>query len=579
MKILSRHPSEASVNDLMAQGQHPVLARLYAARGVNSLSETEHQLAGLLPFAGPLGLKGVERMAELLYLNIAQGRRMAIVADYDSDGATACAVGVRGLRMLGAQVEYLVPNRFEYGYGLTPEIVDLAIRTLAPEVIITVDNGIASVAGVQHARDQGLQVLVTDHHLPGDELPAADCIVNPNQPGCAFPSKHIAGVGVMFYVLLALRAHMRAQGCFEKQKEPNLGSLLDLVALGTVADVVKLDQNNRTLVHHGMERMRNGQGKPGIRALLTAANRDVERLVAADLGFYVGPRLNAAGRIDDMKIGIECLLADDMATAQSLAIRLDALNKERKHIEQGMQEQANQLLEGLDVGRSQSITLFRQDWHQGVIGILASRIKDRYTRPTIVFADGGDGLIKGSGRSVSGLHLRDTLDLVAKRHPGMLIKFGGHAAAAGLTILARDFERFAAAFERAAGELMESDSLEESIEVDGELSWHDISLDTAKLLRRQVWGQGFPEPLFCDEFTVLSQRVLGEKHLKLKVAKEGVEFDAILFNRSDLLPDTATLTYRLDCNVFRNQENLQLMIDRYIDAPELTLKPVAGLRG
>jgi single-stranded-DNA-specific exonuclease len=542
---------------LAQQGVHPLLARLYAARGVQDRSQIDYSLQSLLP---PDTMRGLADAATMLADAIEADARLLIVADYDCDGATACAIGIRALRAMGARVDYLVPNRFEYGYGLTPEIVDLAAHA-EPDIIITVDNGIASVEGVAHANELGMSVLVTDHHLPGDALPAADVIVNPNQPGCAFPSKAIAGCGVMFYVMLALRAELRSRGAFANKGAPNLGNLLDLVALGTVADVVKLDHNNRVLVTQGMQRIRAGNMVPGLRALFAAAGREPSQAQSFDLGFALGPRLNAAGRLSDMSLGIECLITDDFARALQLAQQLDAINRERREIEQGMQEDAEAQLAGIDIGESKSLSLFHPDWHQGVVGIVASRIKDRAHRPTIAFARGNDGEVKGSGRSIPGLHLRDALDLVSKRAPGLLIRFGGHAMAAGLTVLEHDLDRFRDAFEQAVADMVEPSALTRTIDTDGALDASLMNLGAAALIEAETWGQGFPPPVFADRFEVRNQRLLKDKHLKLALVKDGNSFDAIWFNRAEPLPAHVTAAYRLDINEYQGVRRVQLMVE------------------
>ena len=558
MTLILNRPIPARSSALLEQqGIHPLLARLYAARGVQDRSQIDYSLKALLP---PDALTGTAEAAQMLADAIEADARLLIVADYDCDGATACALGIRALRAMGANVSYLVPNRFEYGYGLTPEIVDLAAHA-EPDIIITVDNGIASVEGVARANELGMSVLVTDHHLPGDELPLADVIVNPNQPGCAFPSKAIAGCGVMFYVMLALRAELRRRGAFAGREEPNLGNLLDLVALGTVADVVKLDHNNRVLVTQGMQRIRGGKLTPGLRALFAAAGREPERATSFDLGFALGPRLNAAGRLSDMSLGIECLITDDFARALSLAQQLDAMNRERREIEQGMQEEAEAQLATIDIGESKSLALFHPDWHQGVIGIVASRVKERAHRPTIAFARGNEGEIKGSGRSIPGLHLRDALDLVSKREPGLIIRFGGHAMAAGLTVHEHDFERFRDAFEQAVTDMVEPSALTRTIETDGALEASLMNLHAATLMEAETWGQGFPPPVFADRFEVRNQRLLKDRHLKLSLAKDGSVFDAIWFNRAEPLPARVTAAYRLDINEYQGVRRVQLMVE------------------
>lgn len=548
----------AGLKSLQSAGMPPLLARLYAARGVTSPEQLKSKLAELLPFTS---MKNVEAAAQRLADAIARGEQMLIVGDYDADGATASAVAMTGLAALGAKVDYLVPNRFEFGYGLSPEIVQLAAER-KPDLLITVDNGIAAHAGIKAAHQLGIDVLVTDHHLPGDTLPDA-LIVNPNQPGCAFPSKHLAGVGVMFYVLLALRAELVKRGVFNEQDKPNLGELLDLVALGTVADVVKLDANNRLLVAQGLKRMRDGKARPGIQALFAAAGRKTEKAGAEDLGFVVGPRLNAAGRLADMTVGIECLLAKDMVHALPLARELDQLNRARREIEADMQDQALALLDGIKVADGASLTLFDPAWHQGVVGLLASRLKERHHRPTIIFADGGDGLLKGSGRAIPGLHLRDALDAVDRRAPGLILKFGGHAAAAGLTIRRERFEEFKTLFEAVAQESLSAADLTRVIETDGELSTEEFTVENAQSLANAVWGQGFPTPLFQAEFNVQSQRLVGEKHLKLRLsqpltANGSIQSDAILFNQDTPLPEKIQAVYRLEVNEWNGSRNLQL---------------------
>jgi single-stranded-DNA-specific exonuclease len=564
MRIEAR-PLPAVLPDLGALP--PLLTRLYAARGVQSAAELDKGLARLIPYQQ---LKGMEAAVDLLVLGLQQGQRMLIVGDFDADGATASTVGVLGLRMLGAaHVDYLVPNRFEYGYGLTPEIVAVALER-QPQLLITVDNGISSVEGVAAAKAAGLTVLVTDHHLPGAELPAADAIVNPNQPGCEFPSKALAGVGVMFYVLLALRARLRELGWFTEQRpEPNLGELLDLVALGSVADVVPLDANNRILVHQGLARIRAGRARPGLRAILEVAGRDHRRITSTDLGFILGPRLNAAGRLDDMALGIECLLCEDEALARDMAVQLDQLNQDRKAIEQGMQREALAQLKDLPLEDMPfGLCLFEPDWHQGVIGILASRMKERYHRPTIAFADAGDGVLKGSARSVPGFHIRDALDAVAAQHPQLISKFGGHAMAAGLSLPEANFGAFAAAFDAEVRRQLCEDDLTGRLLSDGALSIEEFHLPLAKELRNAgPWGQHFPEPLFHGVFQLVQQRIVGERHLKVVLKSEcgSVQLDGIAFGVDrEVWPNPTVrwveLAYKLDVNEFRGQESVQLLI-------------------
>lgn len=549
---------------------HPVLARLYAARKVGGDLELERGLERLAPVDA---LHDIERATEILASAIEDRRRILVVGDFDADGATSSALAVRGLRLCGAtEVEFLVPNRFEYGYGLTPEIVAVAARW-QPDVLVTVDNGIASIEGVAAAKRLGMQVIVTDHHLPGAVLPAADAIVNPNQSGCRFPSKNLAGVGVIFYVMLALRAALRANGWFERRSmaEPNLGQLLDLVALGTVADVVPLDHTNRILVAQGLARIRKGACSPGISALLEVGGRTQAQVVATDLGFIVGPRLNAAGRLEDMSIGIQCLLTDDRAQALRLAQELDRLNRERRSIEQEMQEQAlshlaqMQLEDGAEL--PSGLSLFDEDWHQGVIGILASRIKDRFHRPVIAFASAGVGEIKGSARSVPGFHIRDGLDSIATRNPGLITKFGGHAMAAGLSLKQDRLVEFQAAFDEEVRRHLSTEDLQGVIWSDGVLEAGDINLDLADELRHAgPWGQGFPEPVFDGEFGVINRRIVGERHLKLvlKMA-DGRTIDAIAFNHNDSGwpqgTDAVRIAYKLDINEYRGQRSPQLIVD------------------
>lgn len=557
-RIVTRAVPARAAWQLEQQGLHPLLARLYASRGVTDRAELDYELKSLLP---PASLTHAADAAQMLADAIEAGAKMLIVGDYDCDGATATAVGMRALKTLGADVDFLVPDRFKFGYGLSVGIVDLAAQQ-SPDLIITVDNGIASFEGVARAHELGIATLITDHHLPGDGLPEADCIVNPNQPGCDFPSKCIAGVGVMFYVMLALRAELRERGFFAEHPEPNFADLLDLVALGTVADVVKLDRNNRILVSQGLKRMRAGRLQPGVAALFKAAGRDPRKATAMDLGFFVGPRLNAAGRLADMRLGIECLITDDPARALNIAQQMDALNRERREIESDMQEQALLLLEAADVDdASPGIALFDDSWHEGVVGILASRIKERLHRPVFAFAPGEGGIIKGSGRSIPGLHLRDALDLVAKRAPGLLVRFGGHAMAAGATLRAEDFATFRDLFADVAGELLAPADLTRTLETDGGLEGGYISLETARLLENEIWGQGFPAPLFLDEFDVEQQRVLKEKHLKLRLKKGNTRIDAIQFNFSVQPGARTRAAYRLAVNEYMGVETPQLMVE------------------
>jgi single-stranded-DNA-specific exonuclease len=546
----------------------PLLTRLYAARGVLSQDELDKGLARLIPYQQ---LKGIDAAVDLLVIALQQRQRILIVGDFDADGATASTVGVLGLRLLGAaHVDYLVPNRFEFGYGLTPEIVEVALQR-TPDLLMTVDNGISSVEGVAAAKAAGLQVLVTDHHLPGHELPAADAIVNPNQPGCTFPSKALAGVGVIFYVLMALRARLRDIGWFQAngQAQPNLGELLDLVALGSVADVVPLDANNRILVHQGLMRIRAGRARPGLRAILEVAKREASRITSTDLGFIIGPRLNAAGRLDDMSLGIECLLCDDDIQAREMAVKLDELNQDRKSIEQGMQREALAQLKDLPIESMPfGLCLYEAEWHQGVIGILASRMKERYHRPTIAFASAGEGVLKGSARSVPGFHIRDALDAVAAKHPELISKFGGHAMAAGLSLPAENFPAFAEAFDAEVRRQLNEEDLTGRLLSDGTLAVEEFHLELARALRNAgPWGQHFPEPLFHGVFQLVEQRVVGERHLKMVLKTEcgTVKLDGIAFSVDrEVWPNPTIrwveLAYKLDLNEFRGNETVQLLV-------------------
>ena len=561
-------------------GVHPLLARLFAARGVRSADDLDDGLGRLL---APGTLRGATDAAVLLADAIAAGQHFCVVADYDCDGATACAVALRGLVMLGAapgSVHYVVPDRAVHGYGLTPAIVDLAM-VHKPAVLVTVDNGIASIAGVAHARALGLQVLVTDHHLPAlgtdgaVDLPAANVIVNPSQPGCGFESKSLAGVGVMFYVLLALRAEQRQRGLYDAASQPRLDALLDLVALGTVADVVRLDANNRRLVAQGLKRIRAGRMQAGVAALFAVAGRRADRAAGFDFGFALGPRINAAGRLSDMTLGIECLTTDDPARALALAQQLDAINRERRVVEADMRQQAELLLAPLlaqqagadgdttDGNRStpSAVVLFDPEFHEGVVGIVAGRLKDSLHRPTFVLARGQDGLLKGSGRSIPGFHLRDALDLVSKRHPGVLRRFGGHAMAAGCTLAEADLPTFAAALRAVATLWLQPEALNRSLATDGPLALEYFNIATVAALDAQVWGQGFEAPVFCDEVDVLQQRLVGEKHLKLRVRHAGQLRDAIWFGHAEPVAARVRLAYRLNIDEFQGQQRLQMMVE------------------
>jgi single-stranded-DNA-specific exonuclease len=565
-RLVPRPPAPRAQAILEQAGVAPLLARLFASRGVASAAEVDSKLQDLL---APASLMSAPRAAQLLADAIARKERICIVADYDCDGATACAVALRGLAMLGAApgtVDYLVPNRFETGYGLSPDVVKLVCehpRLGKPDWIITVDNGIASAEGVAAANAAGIRVLVTDHHLPGAQLPAAACIVNPNQPGCGFPSKDMAGVGVMFYVLLALRQELRDRGAFTAGEQPRLDGLLDLVALGTVADVVRLDANNRILVAQGLQRMRTGRLQPGVAALFTVAGRDARRTTTFDLGFALGPRINAAGRLADMSLGIACLLTDDFAQAADIAQQLDAINRERRDVQAAMQDDALDAIADQSLAARAGIVLHQEHWHQGVVGVVAGRIKELYWRPTIAFAPADDTLavLRGSGRSIPGLHLRDALDLVSKRAPGVIQKFGGHAMAAGLSIAAQDLALFSASFEAVCDELLPLSARQRALETDGAIAPQDMNTPLVELLNAQVWGQGFAAPLFEDTFTVLNQRLVKDAHLKLTLEKAGTQLNAIWFNHTEPLPPQARLAYRLAADNYQGRDAVQLMIE------------------
>jgi len=585
MSVFSQRPfSERTATWLAQSGLHPLLARLYAARGLQSPEELSLDLKQLL---SPIELKNCMSTASLLADILERKESMLIVADYDCDGATACAVGLRGLRMLGGPetpIQFLVPNRFTMGYGLTPEVVELAAQQHPkPKYLITVDNGIASEAGVERARELGMEVIVTDHHLPADRLPKALAIVNPNQPGCGFPSKALAGVGVMFYVLVALRAELRKRGKFTNDTQPKVENLLDLVALGTVADVAQLDRNNRVLVSNGLKRIRAGISQPGMQALFQAAMRDPRKANTFDLGFAIGPRLNAAGRLADMTLGIRLLLTDNADEAMNLAHELDRINRERRVIETGMQETAlSHLAEDQLAGtmaQRHSICLWNREWHQGVVGIVASRLKERFNRPAIVFApaDGSTGEeLRGSGRSLSGFHMRDALDLVSKREPGLILKFGGHAMAAGLTIRQNDFEKFDACFQEVASELLTDELLERRHAHDGALQASEFTPEIGDLLAEEIWGQGFPQPIFYGEFEITQQSLMKEKHLRLMVRPIGDSaikpsnkpITAVWFNRTQSLPARAKLAYRLVTDRYQGQARVQLMIEAHDESSD-----------
>ncbi|EHH3657107.1 single-stranded-DNA-specific exonuclease RecJ [Vibrio parahaemolyticus] len=554
----------------------PILKRIYINRGITDIAQLETSARGLHSYQK---LGGIEQAVELLFQAIQEQKRIIVVGDFDADGATSSALSVLALRMLGSNnVDYLVPNRFEDGYGLSPEVVDQALE-LGAEMIMTVDNGVSSIEGVRYAKENGITVLVTDHHLPGQVLPEVDAMVNPNLDSCAFPSKALAGVGVAFYLMMALCVHMRKHNWFAQQcmQEPKLMELIDLVALGTVADVVPLDENNRILVHQGLQRIRAGKARPGIQALIEVAKRDARRLVASDFGFALGPRINAAGRLDDMSFGVELLMCNNIHAARRMASELDGLNQTRKEIEEGMKQEAMAFCERLQFGENSELpyglSLFQRDWHQGVIGILASRIKEKFHRPVIAFADGGEGTIKGSCRSIPGLHMRDALDFIDTQNPGLIIKFGGHAMAAGLTIKEQDFERFSRLFDEVVKKELDEAALKGVILTDGELKPEEFSMHIAEQLRAGgPFGQAFPEPIFDGEFKVLHQKLVGEQHLKLmleplykghptNVMIDGIAFNVDLRRWPDASVKTVRLAYKLDVNEFRGNQSLQLMID------------------
>jgi len=571
-KKIKRFSKDISA-ELKASNLHPMIQKILSHRNVNSPEEINYTLGKLLSFKQ---LMGIDTAVAIIVAAIKNKQKILIVGDFDADGATSTAVCIRAFKLLGHEnVSFLVPNRFDFGYGLSPEIVAVACEN-KPDLLITVDNGISSVQGVQVARDAGINVVVTDHHLAGTELPNANAIVNPNQPGCTFSSKNLAGVGVIFYVMLAVRAGLREFDYFgSQQKEPNMGQLLDLVALGTVADVVPLDQNNRILVSQGLKRMLTGKACVGIQAILKIAGRDINRIVSSDLGFAIGPRLNAAGRLDDMSLGIECLLTDDTNQAMKIAEKLDELNKSRREIENKMQKQAMQSLMHLEESINQSqlpygFSLYNTDWHQGVIGILASRIKEKFNRPVIVFADDNKTIIKGSARSIKGLHIRDVLETISTKNPNILIKFGGHAMAAGMSMLKSNFKKFENAFNEEVKNQLDDDALQGVIESDGELQGNDFGLALAEAIRDSgPWGQGFLEPTFDGDFEVVDWRVVGEKHLKMELQSVDADepISAIAFNASaSLLQESdgfIRAAFRLDVNEFRNKKSAQLIVEYF----------------
>ncbi len=557
-RFIERDYSRTAQDALIQEGFAPALARALAARGVVSAAELKADWRSML---APGSLPGANDAARLLANAIEDKKRIMIIADYDCDGATACAVAIRGLRAMGAQVDYLVPDRFVYGYGLTPAIVDLA-STHKPDILLTVDNGMASIDGVARAKALGIETIITDHHLPADQLPQAACIVNPNAPGCVFGSKNLAGVGVMFYVLMALRAEMRARGHFDVKTQPRLDELVDLVALGTVADVVKLDHNNRILVTQGLNRIRAGHINPGLRALLEIAGRPCVKARVQDFGFAIAPRINAAGRLDVMTTGIECLISDTDDRARELARELEDFNRQRRELEVDMQWDAAMILNRIDVTKRHTLSLFEPGWHQGIVGLVASRIKESKHRPTIAFAQADPGELKGSGRSIDGVHLRDMLDLVSKKDPRIIKKFGGHAMAAGLTIDATRLEDFTNLFEEVVRDNCDPEAFERHVWVDGALKGEEISFDLIEAINGQIWGQGFLPPLFANEFKVLHQSLLKGGHLKIVLELDGRRFSGIFFRRAAEIPSVARLAYRPEINEWRGEKSVQLVVEQ-----------------
>lgn len=557
-RFIERDYSRTAQDALIQEGFAPALARALAARGVVSAAELKADWRSML---APGSLPGANDAARLLANAIEDKKRIMIIADYDCDGATACAVAIRGLRAMGAQVDYLVPDRFVYGYGLTPAIVDLA-STHKPDILLTVDNGMASIDGVARAKALGIETIITDHHLPADQLPQAACIVNPNAPGCVFASKNLAGVGVMFYVLMALRAEMRARGHFDVKTQPRLDELVDLVALGTVADVVKLDHNNRIFVTQGLNRIRAGHINPGLRALLEIAGRPCVKARVQDFGFAIAPRINAAGRLDVMTTGIECLISDTDDRARELARELEDFNRQRRELEVDMQWDAAMILNRIDVTKRHTLSLFEPGWHQGIVGLVASRIKESKHRPTIAFAQADPGELKGSGRSIDGVHLRDMLDLVSKKDPRIIKKFGGHAMAAGLTIDATRLEDFTNLFEEVVRDNCDPEAFERHVWVDGALKGEEISFDLIEAINGQIWGQGFLPPLFANEFKVLHQSLLKGGHLKLVLELDGRRFSGIFFRRAAEIPFVARLAYRPEINEWRGEKSVQLVVEQ-----------------
>ena len=563
--IRTRRADPARIDAFIRRGAHPLMARLWAARGLDEPAAADAGWRAMIP---PARLTHARRAAELLADAIARGDRILIVADYDCDGATACAIAVRGLRAMGARVDFLVPNRFETGYGLSPAVVELACAHPGgrPDLLVTVDNGIASLEGVAAARAAGMEVIVTDHHLPGEALPDALAIVNPNQPGCDFPSKHLAGVGVMFYLLLALRAVLRARGALSPDAGPRLEQLADLLALGTVADVVRLDANNRLLVAQGLKRIREGRMQPGMRALFAVSGREPRKAGAQDLGFFLGPRINAAGRLADMSLGIRCLIEDDEGRAMDLARELEDMNSRRRDLESTMREQALASIDAEAQARAASVCVYQRDWHQGVIGLVASRLKETYGRPAMAFAPAGGDELRGSGRSIPEVHLRDALDLVSKRLPEAIVKFGGHAMAAGLTLRAGAYPDFIEHFDQAVRLLSGHEAFEPRIDTDGSLESGYLNVEVASMLQVEVWGAGFPAPVFHDTFRVVHQRLLKDKHLKLHLERGAQRIGAIWFNHDEPLPEHIEAVYRLDRNEWGGRAEAQLLIEHARDA-------------
>ena len=556
-----KRPINHDVKEALIEiGFHPKLAILYSARGIKSPKNISYELENLIP---PKSLLSANSAAKFLAEHIDKKNKIIIIGDYDADGATASACGVLGLKKFGADVSFIVPNRFKFGYGLTPEIVELAAEQ-KPDLIITVDNGIASIEGVSNAREKGIDVLITDHHLPADILPDANFIINPNQPDCTFPSKNLCGVGVIFYLLLSLRAFYRNEGKFSNTSEPKLSDLLELVCLGTVADLVTLDFNNRILVSSGIKKMRSGMGNYGIRAIAKLSKKNIYEMKTSDLSFSIAPKLNAAGRLADMSLGIKCLISETLDEALLYAKQLISLNDQRRSIETGMLETALSSI-NITTNINYSITLFNSNWHQGVIGIIASRLKEKYYRPTIIFAKDDNGLLKGSGRSISSFHLRDALDLVSKEYPEIIVTFGGHAMAAGLTIKEEDFNNFSKAFEQIAKRLLSEDDLNLTVDVDSSILDDDLDYKTVNLINKEIWGQGFPPPLFLDEFNIISQRIVAEKHTKLYLSKDEINYDAIFFNNVQIQPDRIRAIYSIEVNDFNGAISNQIIIKSILD--------------